>query len=222
LTAIYTAKTSKIKVHLPSQDFRPVELSPGRCLVAFACFEYRKTDGPPYNEVSISFLVTYKKRQIPGLTAARMLLTRATESYVWQLPVTTEQARAGGVDLFGYPKFIASIEFENAGKWVTCTLAENGQEILRMRGENLVTKRGKISHYITYAVENGNPLMAEIRVNLIEYAEAYGGRAYQLEIGSGHYICKTLKQIGLSKQALAYQYSPYNKSILFPARNISK
>ena len=217
--AIYTAKSSKIKALLPSQDFRPVELRPGRCLIAFACFEYRKTDGPPYNEVSLSFLVTFKKRQIPGLTAARMLLSRAIELYVWQLPVTTEQARAGGVDLFGYPKFIADIEFENDGKWGTCLLAENGQEILRMRGRNLDTKRGKITRYITYAVENGKPLMAEVRINPIEYAEAFGGSSIQLKIGSGHPICDTLKQVGLSKRALVYQYSPYNEAILFPAQN---
>lgn len=220
LAAIYTAKSSKIKALLPSQDMRPVELIPGRCLVAFACFEYRKTDGPPYNEVSISFLITYKKRQIPGLTSARMLLSRATESYVWQLPVTTEQARAGGVDLFSYPKFIADIEFENDGEWITCILADKGQEVLRMSGKNLKTKRGKITRYITYAVENSTPLMAEIWVNPIEYAEAYGGSAVQLQIGTGHPICETLEHVGISKQALAFQYSPYNQAILFPARNI--
>ena len=79
---------------------------------------------------------------------------------------------------------------------------------------------GKLTRYITYAVENGNPLVVEVLVNPIEYAEMYGGRAVELKLGSGHRISEVLKQIDLGKRALAYQYSPVNEAILFPARNV--
>ena len=222
LAAIFSADRRKIKDLLPHSDLRPVEIFPGRGLVAFACFEYRKTDGLPYNEVSISFLVTFKKRQIPGLTAARMMLSHEISSYVWQLPVTTEQAYTGGFDLFAYPKFIAKIVFDHGDEWITCTLTENDQQILKFRGKILATKGGKITRYITYAVEDRIPLRADMVVNPIKYAESYGGGAMDLKVGNDHQICKVLNQIGLSKRALAYQFIPFNETILYPARNLPK
>jgi hypothetical protein len=137
LAVIFLASSSKIAELLPHPDMKPVELVPGRCLVAIATFEYRKTDADPYNEVSISFLVSFRQRQIPGITAARMMPSRAISSYVWQLPVTTEHARAGGVDLFGYPKFLADINFVREKDWITCTLVESDQEILSLKGQRL-------------------------------------------------------------------------------------
>jgi len=99
LVAIFLASRSKIKQLLPHPKMRLVEIVPGRCMVAFAAFEYRKTDFEPYNEVSISFLITFGQPSIPGITAIKMMLSRATSSYVWQLPVTTEHARSGGSDV---------------------------------------------------------------------------------------------------------------------------
>ena len=220
LVSIFLAASSKIEQLLPHPSMKPVEMVPGRCIVAFAAFEYRETDFEPYNEFSISFLISFGKPRIPGFTAARMMLSRTTSSYVWQLPVNTEHARAGGVDLFGYPKFLADINFEKSDDWISCTLSEGGQEILQLKGRRLPTRMGKLTRYITYAVENGNPLVAEVLVNPIEYAEMYGGRAVELELGSGHRISEVLKQIDLGKRALAYQYSPVNEAILFPARNV--
>ena len=220
MVAIFPASSSKIEQLLPHPSMKPIEIIPGRCIVAFAAFEYRKTDFEPYNEISISFLISFGQRQIPGFTAAKMMLSRTTSSYIWQLPVNTEHARAGGVDLFGYPKFLADISFEKGDDWITCTLAEEGQEILELRGRRLPTKRAKPIHYITYAVENGSPLVAEVLVNPVEYAEKYGGREIELELGSGHHISNVLGQLDLGKQALVYQYSPTNEAILFPARNV--
>jgi hypothetical protein len=220
LVAIFLANSSKVKQLLPHHRMKPVEMLPGRCIVAFAAFEYRKTDYEPYNEVSISFLISFGQRHIPGITATKMMLSRATSSFVWQLPVNTEHDRAGGADLFGYPKFLADIDFEKSNNWTTCTLRDGNQEILHLRGRKLPTKPGKLTRYITYAVENGNPLVAEVLVNPLEYAETYNSRAIELELGSGHRISDVLEQIDLGKRALAYQYSPVNEAILFPARNI--
>jgi len=54
-------------------------------------------------------------------------------------------------------------------------------------------------------VENGNPLLAEVLVNPLEYAEAYDGGAVELELGTGHHIGNVLGQIDLGKRALVYQ-----------------
>ena len=220
ITAIYTASTARVKELLPLPQMNPIELSPGKCLVGFTAFEYRETDINPYNEFAIAFLVTFDKPQIPFLTSALQMYRRRMTAYVWHLPVTTEIARVGGVELYGYPKFIADIEFEKEADKITCHLAEDGNNILSLRGKVLPVARGKNSKIITYSNIGDIPLVTNVYFNQLEFAETRDKQAATLEIGSDHRICEDLRKIGLSQTPVMYQYSPLNQAILFGGRNL--
>ena len=220
IIAIYTASTAKVKELLPLPQMNPIELSPGKCLVAFTAFEYRETDINPYNEFAIAFLVTYDKPQIPFLTSALQMYRRRMTAYVWHLPVTTEIARVGGVELYGYPKFIADIEFEKEADHITCHLSEDANKILSLRGKVLPVARGKNSRIITYSNIDDIPLVTNIHINQLEFAESRDKQAATLEIGSDHSISEDLQKIGLSATPVQYQYSPLNQAILFAGRNL--
>ena len=220
MTAIYTCSTARVRALLPHPEMRLVEIRPGRCLAAFTAFEYRRTDIDPYNEFSISFLITFGRRPIPGVTIARQMLDRRFSTYVWQLPVTTEIARVGGVDLYGYPKFIADIAFTREDGWITCRLSEKGQEILTLKGRTLRTKPAGIMQYVTYSVKDGVPLKANVFVNPIEFAMSNRRSVVSLTLGPSHGIARTLAGIDLNGAPLLYQYSPVNEAILFGGRNL--
>jgi len=220
MTAIYTAGTAKVRPLLPHPDMRPIEVRPGRCLAAFTAFEYRRSDIDPYNEFSISFPITFGRRSIPGVTIAKQMLDRRFSAYVWKLPVTTEIARVGGVDLYGYPKFIADIVFSRDGGWVECRLSEKGDEILTLRGRALRTKPGAVMQYVTYSIKDGVPLKANVFVNPLEFAMTNRGSAASVSLGENHEVSRTLKGIGLGAAPLLYQYSPVNEAILFGGRNL--
>ena len=68
-----------------------------------------------------------------------MMAKRYFTAYVWQLPVTTERARRGGVDMYGYPKFLADISFSREKDALACTLSEGGKNILVLKGQKLQT-----------------------------------------------------------------------------------
>ena len=127
VTAIYTASTAQVKALLPHPDMRPIELYRHTCLTVFTAFEYRKSDIGPYNEFSIAFPITFRKRQIPGITVIRQMARRCFTAYVWQLPVTTEIARAGGMEMYGLPKFIADISFKKEQGWIECGQFSDGR-----------------------------------------------------------------------------------------------
>ena len=220
LTAIYTASTAAVRGLLPHPAMRPIELYPGRCLAAFTAFEYRETDIDPYNEFSISFPVTFDRPQIPGVTAGLQMARRCYSAYVWQLPVTTEIARVGGVDLYGYPKFIADIDFTRDPGWVTCDLSEGGKRILSLRGKALPTSRGKVVRFVTYSMKDGIPLVANVYQNPIEYAQSQRSQAAELTLGHDHPAAQKLMGIRLSQSPLMYQFSPVNEAILFAGRNL--
>lgn len=221
LTAIYTASTGKIRELLPHSDMRPLEVYPGKGLVVFTAFEYRKTDIGPYNEFSIAFPIEFGTRPIPWLTPLWRMARRRVSAYVWQLPVTTEIARMGGVELYGYPKFLADITFKKGGDWMACTLSENGQKILSLRGERLPTQRGKISRVLTYSMIDGIPLVANVLIDPIEFAESRKKDSAILELGTGHPIANTLRGMDLSGALVGYQYCPMTQAVLFAGRNLA-
>jgi hypothetical protein len=220
MTAIYTASTTKVRQYLPLKEMHPVEVFPGRCLVGFSAFEYRKTDIDPYNEFSISIIISFGKKTLPGLGLIPQILKRNFTAYVWHLPVTTEIARYGGVELYGYPKFIADIKFTRKESELECTLSEKGKHILTLTGKKLPVKKGKVMRFRTYSVKDRIPLVANIYTNPIEFSETRAPDAARLEIGNEHPITKELKSIELSNKPLTYQYIPKNEVILFAPRNL--
>lgn len=220
ITAIFTASTRMVKKFLPHEEMHPVEIFPGRSLVGFSAFEYRKTDIDPYNEFSISILISFGKALIPGFGILSQMLKRIFTAFVWHLPVTTEIARYGGVELYGYPKFIADIRFTRKSDEIVCTLSEKGKHILTLSGKKLPVRKGKIMRFKTYSIKNNIPLVANIYTNPIEFAETTDRDSARLEIGDEHPICTELKSIELSKKPITYQFIPKNEVILFPPRNL--
>jgi hypothetical protein len=220
MTAIYTASTKKMRKHLPSPDMHPVEMFPGRCLVGFSSFEYRSTSIDPYNEFSVTAVISYGRRAIPGLTSLLYMLRNRFQAYILQLPVTSERARHGGFEMCGYPKFIADISFSHVKGYSTCTVSENGQRILSMRAKQVKTSRGRLTKYLLYTMKNGIPLKANLYMNPIQYRQTAGFGAAGLDIGSGHPMCAQLHDLGLSRWPVLYQYIPSYEAILFNSKNL--
>jgi hypothetical protein len=220
MTAIYTASTKKLKPLLPFEDMHPVEMFPGRCLIAFSAFEYRKTDIGPYNEFSIAAIISYGKQSIPGITLLSQLAKNMFEAYILYLPVTSELARKGGVEMGGYPKFIAEIDFEEKNGTLACGLSEKGKQILTLSGKKLPTSKGPVARFGIYTRLNNIPLKSNVYLNPIQFSQSYKKGSATLEIGSGHEICDVLKSLDLSRRPKVYQYSPKYEAILFGAKNI--
>ncbi len=220
VTAVFPARAEVARRLVPHPALRLVELYPGRCLVAITAFEYRRTDIDPYNELSIAFLASAGSRPVPGLSVLSLLARRTFGAYVWQLPVTTEVARVGGVDLYGFPKFIADIRFERAGGKIGCRLAAGGKPILALRGRTLPTRPGPRTRYVTYSVRKGILLAANVLVDPLEYAESLSGGGAELELHGDHAICATLRELDLGRRAVLYQYAARMQAILFAPRNL--
>lgn len=219
LTVIYTAATRKVRELLPRKEMSPMEIIPGRCLIAFTAFEYRNTDLDPYNEFSIAFPITYGRPQIPTVSATLQMFRRNISAYVWQLPVTTEIARKGGVEMYGYPKFIADIDFERQAGAITCTLSAKGDRILTLTGNVLPVRREKITRFVTYSVLDGIPLKTNVFINPIQFAQTTARNSASIEPGI-HPVARALKTLELSRKPILYQYSPLNEGILFAGRNL--
>ena len=134
--ALFPAPAAKVRGLLPTNKLQPVLLMPGIAMVALAAFEYRNiADVEPYNEFTVAVPVQYEPAvNAPGLPLFfHPLLAperyRKIGMYVHHLPVTTPAARDFGVEIWGYPKFIADIGFEETGEVRRCRRAE-GKDIV--------------------------------------------------------------------------------------------
>ncbi len=220
MTAVFTASSRAMRRHLPHGDMHLAELYPGRCLLAFSAFSYGSSDIGPYNEFSIAVLITYGKRSLPGFGVLGQVRRRRLHAYVRHLPVTTEIARWGGVEMYGYPKFVADIAFARDADTLACTLRDGDAPVLTLRGKVLAGAPAPPLRIKTYSVKNGVPLRANVCTNFLACAATTRRDGAVLEIGGDHEIARELAAVGLGAAPVYYQYSPASEVILFAPRNL--
>ncbi|MBI5844103.1 MAG: acetoacetate decarboxylase family protein [Deltaproteobacteria bacterium] len=220
LTAIFSASTRKVRSRLPFDTLHPVELYPGRCLVAISAFQYRESDIGPYNEFSLAALVSQPKKGLPLITAVGQLLRNEAQAYILSLPVDSEIARRGGVEMSGYPKFLAEFKWTEDAGYLCCEVNVNGRSLVKMRGRKLSTSKGRITRTILYTKFEDRLLMANLYVDPKKFAQSIMPESAAVEVGEGHELCETLMDLELGKTPLAYQYSPYSRAMLFDSKNL--
>ena len=113
------AKYEEVKCFLAARQLVPKESAPGETRLQIVGCEMRKVRiAGSYNEVAIQVPVG-PLEDSPGDKFAHLFL-----------PVTTEAARWPGVDIYGFPKFIADIDIAKEEDEIVCRLAADGEQVL--------------------------------------------------------------------------------------------
>ncbi|WP_062469543.1 hypothetical protein [Variovorax boronicumulans] len=116
VTAIFTADLDTLRGLMPAkvlEQVQPLQVWPGRGLVALTAYSYRYCDNDSYNEIGLS-VVTNK----PGATSFGPLtllgqsMSNDFWGYVLKLPVNTELARVRGVVGYNLPKWLTDITYK--------------------------------------------------------------------------------------------------------------
>jgi len=177
-----------VKKMLAEKHLIPKEIAPGETRLQIIGCEMRRVQNVgSYHEVSIQ-VSAEPFDESPGEKFVHLFL-----------PVTTEAARWGGVDIYGFPKFIANIDFEKDEDQTTCRLTANKELILEFRMDDKVgTKKqfiwefyGNRKHQIiktTFSLE-GLILEEESKQNV------------NLTLGT-HEIADTLRELLLSDEVM--------------------
>ncbi|MCI4680894.1 acetoacetate decarboxylase family protein [Rhodoblastus acidophilus] len=82
----------------------------GRVIVLLILFEYRDTTIGPYNEICLGVMAR-RPGTSPSLWSLLSDLRKVEDAalYVTNLPVTTNAALTGGIEIWGYPKYLTGI-----------------------------------------------------------------------------------------------------------------
>ncbi len=216
IMAHFPVPASKVASLLPSQRLKPALLMPGTAVITLTAFEYRSIAGvAPYNEFSVAVPVLYEPGLVlPGLPLLFPERFRHFGLYVHHLPVTTEEARVFGIDIWGYPKFVADISFEDTGQAQRCHLRAAGKDIITLQVQKMPTKRGR-QFYYSYTVKDGQLLRTPIQVQG-EFGQASLGGGASCVLGD-HPIADELRALGMRTSAIGRTYAPKLQSLLHAA-----
>jgi hypothetical protein len=186
---------------------------PGKALVALAVCRYDDTDLDPYHEVAMSFVVRAHdaRPDASGLERLKEFGTGAIGVYIHQLPVDQEFSCAAGRDIWGFPKWVASIDIDepppddsdrsggSGGSGTTVRLVDRGEHVLSltMTGGGRLQLPSKAPP--TYSFRDG----VLRRTTWTTSSERVSGRLGGATLILGHHpMADELRSLGLPKRAL--------------------
>jgi hypothetical protein len=132
MAATYLVSAEAARRLLPGPELDVVELLPGRALFSVACIAYRDNDLGDYHEVSLAFFVRERSAAagVPYVGAALDLVRNRLATWIWKLPVNQSFTCEAGRGIWGFPKTVERIDFdEPAGRW-RCRLTMDGRHVL--------------------------------------------------------------------------------------------
>lgn len=222
-TAVFPARLGALRKLLPDPRFVPARLAPGLGAVGVTCFEYRDTDIGPYNELAISIVLNNPPfaSNVPGRALLGGLRDKQLHAWVHHLPVTTEIARVGGVELYNYPKFVGSIDFEQGGGRRTCRLGEGDDHILTLGGPLIDTPHSGELQLFSHLWHDRQPQESEFKLNVIASGRSLRPGAARLELGDRHPIARELARVLVSRRSIYYELMAPFEGILYGPEHLS-
>jgi hypothetical protein len=216
MMAHFPAPAGKLRRLLPGDRLKPALLAPGTGILTLVAMEYKRiSDVAPYNELGIMVPVQYEPPvNVPGLPLLFPHRFPRFGLYVHHLPVTTQEAYDYGVELWGYPKFVAEITFEEDDAARHCRLQAGGQDILAMEVAKRPTKLQSLDFY-SYTVHDGQLLHTRIQTQGQSSIARFQGGA-SLTLGD-HPIADELRSLEVRPRPVEVMYSYGIQSMLHPA-----
>jgi uncharacterized protein with NAD-binding domain and iron-sulfur cluster len=210
----FPASAAAIARLLPADSgLEPVTIAPGFGLVTLAGFDYLKPQTlAPYKEVGVMFPVRYRPMlRLPALPLFRPEWFSDLGFYIWQLPVTTPEARDAGRALWNFPKSLGDIAFTEAGRRRYCSWWQGGRHVLTLEVRISRTTR-QLRNFLAYSVLDGR-LQQTLVQTVGEYDESRFGFDATFALGD-HPLAETMRQLGMNPTPVGRLYCPKAEGVL--------
>ncbi|MGX5221327.1 hypothetical protein [Pseudomonas sp. S9] len=129
VTAVYTADLDRLRALMPAEvldSVQPLQIWPGRGLIAFTAYHYEHCDNDTYNEIALSIITNKPGHSNLGpLTLVGQSMSGDFWGYVLKLPVNTELARVRGVVGYNLPKWLTEIERKEDAQSVVYAITDS-------------------------------------------------------------------------------------------------
>lgn len=228
ITAIFTADIERLRELVPAAvraRVEPLQVWPGRGVVALTAYAYHYCDNDSYNEISLSVVTN---RPGAGNYGPLSLLGQARAKdfwgYVLKLPVNTELARVRGVVGYGLPKWLSDIRLREDEKTIAFELLDpdSGKTELVLEGSKLPGLSNEaelVTNSFVNVARDGGLNYGYAVSRQLSHAASSDAQTVRLTLGEGS-LAAYIKSLKLGKM-LRYEYVPQFQSALYAPRPLA-
>lgn len=228
VTAIYTADLERLRALMPREilaTVQPLQVWPGRGLIAFTAYTYEHCDNDAYNEVAVSIITNKPGRANLGpLTLIGQSMSEDFWGYVLKLPVNTELARVRGVVGYNLPKWLTGIDRKENGQSVIYEISDSqtGKPDVSFTAKKL-DKLSRDEDIVTSSFTNldhqGQLAYGYAVSRQLSHGSSRDADAATLTLGDGS-LSTYLRDLKLGKM-LKYEYVPEFQSALYAPKPLA-
>ncbi|MCB2252253.1 acetoacetate decarboxylase (ADC) [Pseudomonas chlororaphis] len=228
VTAVYTADLEALRALMPAEVLaavQPLQVWPGRGLIAFTAYTYEHCDNDAYNEVAVS-IVTNKpgKANLGPFTLLGQSMSGDFWGYVLKLPVNTELARVRGVVGYNLPKWLTGIDRRADAQSVVydITDSQTGKVDVSFKAkklDNLARDVDIVTSSFTNLDHQGQLAYGYAVSRQLSHGSSRDAEAASLTLGDGS-LSNYLRALKLGKM-LKYEYVPEFQSALYAPKPLA-
>jgi acetoacetate decarboxylase len=190
---------------------------PGRAVCTLAFMRYLDSDLGPYHELAVAFLVRHKGMEpASAFTKSAEVVRGFLGAFIHQLPVNQEFTLEAGRGIWGFPKFLADIDLDLAGRIARCTLHHDGDLVLSLSIRPGVTMPARGSSVDAYSHADGVLRRTAWSMEPRGARGRPGGAVLWL---GDHPLAKELRSLGLPRRA-AFSSTIDHVSMRFQAPDV--
>ncbi|WP_348971686.1 acetoacetate decarboxylase (ADC) [Pseudomonas atacamensis] len=222
VTAVYTADLDALRALMPPEvlaTVHPLQIWPGRGLIAFTAYTYEHCDNDAYNEVAVS-IITNKpgKANLGPFTLIGQSMSGDFWGYVLKLPVNTELARVRGVVGYNLPKWLTGIDRKEDAQSVVydITDSQTGKVDVSFKAkklDNLSRDVDVVTSSFTNLDHQGQLAYGYAVSRQISHGSSRDAESATLTLGDGS-LSNYLRALKLGKM-MKYEYVPEFQSALY-------
>ncbi|WP_226687442.1 acetoacetate decarboxylase (ADC) [Stutzerimonas stutzeri] len=222
VTAVFTADLQRLRELMPAEvleQVQPLQIWPGRGLVAFTAYAYHYCDNDSYNEIALS-IVTNKpgNANLGPISLVGQSLSKDLWGYVLKLPVNTELARVRGVVGYNLPKWLTPIDYRETEQSLVFEIAdsETGKLDVTFEVEKLADVSNEpelVTNSFTNIGHNGELAYGYAVSRQMSHASNSNADSVNLKLGDGS-LSAYIESLKLGKM-MKYEYVPDFQSALY-------
>ncbi|QTD36121.1 acetoacetate decarboxylase (ADC) [Pseudomonas fluorescens] len=228
VTAVYTADLDVLRALMPPEvlaTVHPLQIWPGRGLIAFTAYTYEHCDNDAYNEVAVS-IITNKpgKANLGPFTLIGQSMSGDFWGYVLKLPVNTELARVRGVVGYNLPKWLTGIDRKEDAQSVVYNITDSqtGKVDVSFKAkklDNLSRDVDIVTSSFTNLDHQGQLAYGYAVSRQLSHGSSRDADSATLTLGDGS-LSNYLRALKLGKM-MKYEYVPEFQSALYAPKPLA-
>ncbi|NVN65580.1 acetoacetate decarboxylase (ADC) [Pseudomonas putida] len=227
-TAVYTADLDRLRELMPAEvlkQVQPLQVWPGRGLVAFTAYTYDYCDNDSYNEIALS-IITNKpgKSNLGPFSLIGQSMSKDFWGYVLKLPVNTELARVRGVVGYNLPKWLTEINRREDAATVSYDIVDaqtgNIDVVFKARKlEDVSSEAGLVTNSFTNLDHAGQLSYGYATSRQTRHGSSMSADSAHLVLGDGS-LSTYIRSLKLGKM-VKYEYVPEFQSALYAPKPLA-